>query len=332
MKTLTSTRKARRMKRFIFAIACAATAFAAQATEVRAIADGTWLLPGTFALGRQPDGNTILLRGKTGLIVMDTGRHVSQRDAILAFAKEQRLPIVAIVNSHWHLDHTSGNEAIKQTFPQARVYASNAVERIAKDVWPKSTADLRAYLDSGKASPELAEDIRSDIHAQSHPDAMKPDVTVPAAGLREIDGVRLDVHLAEHAATEGDVWLFDPRTRIAAAGDLVTLPVPFLDTACVNGWRSAMKEVEATDFVLVIPGHGEPMDRTTFNAYRSAFDAYASCAASEADKSQCAAKWLDATSSMRERGAEQDARAGRMAKAYVDLLRGNGGKAPLCHA
>jgi len=320
------------MKRVILAIACLAVACIAQASEIRSLADGTWLLPGTFSAGRQPDGNTVILRGKTGLIVMDTGRHVSQRDAILAFAKQQGLPIVAIVNSHWHLDHTSGNEAIKQAFPQARVYASNAVEKIMKDVWPKSTADLRAYLESGKASPELADDLKSDIHAQSHPDAMKPDIPVTAAGLREIDGVRIDVHLAAHAATEGDVWLFDPHTRIAAVGDLITLPVPFLDTACVEGWRAALNDVTATNFTVVVPGHGNPMDRATFEAYRSAFDGYASCALSDTDKSQCAVKWLDATSSMRERGAEQDARAGRMANAYIDLVRKNGGKAPLCHA
>jgi len=32
------------------------------------------------------------------------------------------------------------------------------------------------------------------------------------------------------------------------AGDLVTLPVPFLDTACPNGWRKALDTLDDQRF------------------------------------------------------------------------------------
>lgn len=306
-------------------IACAA--FAQVAPPVpRALAPGVWLIPGGFLPGRQPDGNTIVFEGATGLVVMDTGRHAWHRDAIIGFARERKRPVVAIVNSHWHLDHTSGNEAIKRAWPQAKVYASGALDRIVRDVWPGSTANLQAYLASGKAPPDLAEDLRGDIHAQTHPDAMRADVTIAASGAREIAGRPFDVHLAANAATDGDVWLFDPRTRVLAAGDLVTFPVPFLDTACVAGWRAALKEIEAAPFDVLVPGHGEPMDREHFVSYRAAFEDYAACARSTADKSQCAAKWISATTQ------SNDARAREMAEDYVDLLRRGGGNSALCRA
>lgn len=308
----------------------ALVAFSAAYAQQRLLAPGVWLLPGHFEIGRQPDGNTVVFAGRTGLIVMDTGRHASQREAIFELARSQQRPVVAIVNSHWHLDHTSGNEALKQAFPAAQVHASAAVERIAKEVWPGSTADLQAYLDSGKASPALAEDIRGDIHAQTHPDAMRPDVVVTASGAREIDGVTLDLHIATDAATEGDVWVFDPRTRILAAGDLVTLPVPFLDTACVEGWRASLKEIEATAFQVVIPGHGAPMDRARFIAYRRGFEQYARCALSKSPADECAGGWLAATADIRDRSPAEDGRARDMALAYVALLRRGGGKSPLC--
>ena len=319
--------------RTLFAIASLLVAACAQAAEVRPLADGVWLLPGTFDADRQPDGNSVVFRGRTGASVMDTGRHAAHRAAILRVARDQHLPVVAIVNSHWHLDHTSGNEGIKQAFPALRVHASRAIDRVITDVWPKSTAELQSYVNGSKLLPAgLIEDLQSDIHAQSHPDAMRPDEPVTASGAREIDGRKLEVHLATNAVTDGDVWLFDPRTRIAAVGDLVTLPVPFLDTACAEGWRAALKDIDASGFVMVVPGHGEPMNRATFTAYRSAFENYTTCAATDTDKSVCASQWLTATATMRKRGADDDARADRMAQAYVDMLRRGGGKAPLCRA
>jgi len=74
------------------------------------LAEGIWLIPGAFMGNRQPDGNTVVFKGTTGLVVLDTGRHRWHRRAILDFAKHEVAPIVTIVNSHWHLDHVSGNQ------------------------------------------------------------------------------------------------------------------------------------------------------------------------------------------------------------------------------
>src|SRR5690349_18208464 len=91
------------------------------------VAPGTFLIRAVPMPGRGPDGNTIIIDGKEGLIVVDTGRHTSQTDAILAFARERKRPIVAIVNTHWHLDHSSGNGRLKAEYPKAKVYTTTAV-------------------------------------------------------------------------------------------------------------------------------------------------------------------------------------------------------------
>jgi glyoxylase-like metal-dependent hydrolase (beta-lactamase superfamily II) len=77
--------------------------------QAEVLAPGVWLIRGGFLPNRQPDGNTIVFRGPRGLTVMDTGRHRWQRQAILDFADSLHQPIVAIINSHWLLDHVSGN-------------------------------------------------------------------------------------------------------------------------------------------------------------------------------------------------------------------------------
>ena len=92
----------------------------------RPIAPGVVILPGDVPENRGPDGNTVIFATPRGLVVIDTGRHAWQSDAILAYAARQHRPIVAIINSHWHLDHSSGNRRIKAVFPQAPLYATGA--------------------------------------------------------------------------------------------------------------------------------------------------------------------------------------------------------------
>src|SRR5690349_3277318 len=84
-------------------------------------------IPGQVPADKGPDGNTIVLDAPKGLIVFDTGRHPEHAQAILDYAKARRRPIAAIVNSHWHLDHTTGNADIRAVYPTAPVYQSNAV-------------------------------------------------------------------------------------------------------------------------------------------------------------------------------------------------------------
>src|SRR5690349_23962755 len=94
------------------------------------IAPGMFLIRPVPMPGRGPDGNTVILDAPDGLIVVDTGRHTSQSDAILAFARERKRPIVAIVNTHWHLDHASGNGRLKAAYPKARLYTTTAIDKV----------------------------------------------------------------------------------------------------------------------------------------------------------------------------------------------------------
>src|SRR3954454_10285191 len=90
----------------------------------REIARDTLLLPGAILPNRGPDGNTVIFVAPDGLVVVDTGRHTWHSDGILAVARERKLPVGAIVNTHWHLDHSSGNGRIKAVFPAAMVYTT----------------------------------------------------------------------------------------------------------------------------------------------------------------------------------------------------------------
>ena len=124
-----------------------------------------------------------------------------------------------------------------------------------------------------------------------NPDRLRPTVPVEDSGTLEVAGRRLDVHVAPFAATEADLWIYDPRARLAIVGDLVVDIVPFMDTACADGWKKALSEVAATPFVTLIPGHGAPMDRAAFLQWKSAFDNFVDCGRSERPRDDCIAGW-----------------------------------------
>lgn len=131
-----------------------------------------------------------------------------------------------------------------------------------------------------------------------------------------VAGRRLRVNVARFAATEGDIWIYDPVRRLVIAGDLVVAPVPFMDTACPEGWRRALDEIAATGFVTLIPGHGEPMDRSQFLAWRTAFNNLLDCGASGHARGECIAGWRrDAAQFI---APADQARMGQMAGYYID--------------
>jgi glyoxylase-like metal-dependent hydrolase (beta-lactamase superfamily II) len=253
--------------------------------------DMHWL-PGNFVPGRQPDGNTVLLRGDEGWIVVDSGRHAEHTQRILDFALDSELPIAAIVNTHWHLDHVSGNPMLRREYPDARVYASTGIEQAMGGFLAGYRRDLQTQIaatqnDNAKAA------WQAEVERIDAGEALYPDVAISESSTMTLAGREIAVHLAARAATEGDVWLFDRRTRTLIAGDLVTLPVPFLDTACPLHWQQALSSLEATRFRTLVPGHGKPMSHSRFKDYRSGFDALLTCAASDASVAACSDQWLE---------------------------------------
>jgi glyoxylase-like metal-dependent hydrolase (beta-lactamase superfamily II) len=271
------------MRRFAFALLLATASCAA--------AEPYHLIPGAVPFDKGPDGNSIVLDARDGLIVVDTGRHPEHAKAILDYARERGRPIAAIVNSHWHLDHTTGNWDIRKAYPRVEVYASNALEGALATYLKKGRADADKVLADPKTPAARRDQILRGRAVIDHPERIRPNHVVSASGEMKIAGRKLDVHLAKFAASEGDVWLYDPKAKLAIVGDLVVDIVPFMDTACADGWLKALGEIERTPFTTLIPGHGPVMTRADFTAWATAFENFVDCGNSTAPKEQCVAGW-----------------------------------------
>jgi glyoxylase-like metal-dependent hydrolase (beta-lactamase superfamily II) len=311
-----------------------ATELAAQTPAVppvRELAPGVHLQPGGFEGERGPDGNTIIFDAPDGLVVVDTGRHSWHSDAILAYARERGRPIAAIVNTHWHLDHSSGNGRLKAVYPEARVYTTSAVDRVIAPggFLTRQMDGARAMLAGTEITPVQREEVQIFLDTMAESQVLRPDVAIARTQRMRLGGRRLDVHVTNGAVTDADVWLYDRRTRVAVIGDLVTFPAPFFETACPQRWREALDEVWATPFEIAIAGHGEPMTREEFNVWRTAYGAFVDCVGGASEPAACGSAWAQATAQFNGDEAGQRRAAG-FAGYYVTMLRQNGGKSADC--
>jgi glyoxylase-like metal-dependent hydrolase (beta-lactamase superfamily II) len=319
---------------WVLAIGPLSAETAGDASAARDLGAGIHFLPGGFLPERGPDGNTVIMDAPDGLVVVDTGRHVWHSDAILAFASAKGTPVRVIVNTHWHLDHSSGNGRLKRAYPDARVYTTNAIDRALAPggFLVRELAIETPFLNDPKFSASEREEIGIFVKTMEQRDSLRPDVVVAKTEPMTLAGRALDVHVADKAVTDADVWIYDAKSNTAIIGDLVTLPAPFFETACPRKWAAALDEVWATPFKLAVPGHGEPMTREAFNTYRVAFGAFVACVRSPKAAHECAAAWASGIDAQLSGKGDQRQRALRMSAYYVKMLRENGGKSKDCLA
>ena len=297
------------------------------------IAPGIHLIRPVPMPGRGPDGNTVIFDAPDGLIVVDTGRHATQTDAILAFARDHQRPIAAIVNTHWHLDHASGNRRLKAAFPKARLYTTTAIDKVlAPGGFLARNLEQTKQMVASMTDPLRRDEMQIFVDTMASAGDLRPDVPVTRSGAMTLAGRSLDVRVTDQAVSDADVWLFDAPSKVAVIGDLVTVPVPYFETACPGRWQASLDAVWATPFETAIPGHGTPMTRAQFDVYRQSFGAFVSCVRSETAPAQCASGWVEGVGTLIGDDPARRKAVAANAEYYVGYLRSNGGKAPDCAA
>lgn len=257
------------------------------------IAPGTYLIEGEATPNRQPNGNSIVIVAPQGLIVYDTGRYKEHAQELLDFARTQDRPIAAIINSHWHLDHVGGNPRLRAAFPGIHVYASSAIDAARAGFLADYRAQLVTEIAASAKKLQAQESMRAEIALIDQGAALGPTDVIAKSAPLNIAGRTLQLHLESHAVTAGDVWVFDPETRVLLAGDLVTLPAPLFESACPARWRASLARLEKAPFDWLVPGHGAPMRKQGLNVYRKAFSNLLECAAGNSVKNHCIDGWIN---------------------------------------
>jgi len=281
---------------------------------------GIEVIRGTFSAGRQPDGNTVVLASADGLIVFDTGRHATHTQKIIDLAEARGQPVAAIINSHWHLDHISGNIPLRERWPAAVVYSNDeALSEALGSFLARGLESNRKAVADPATPAGLAEDLRGDIATVEQGEKLRPDVSIASSRVLTIGDRKVELQFAK-AASAGDIWLYDSATGVIAAGDIVTLPAPFLDTACPKEWRTALDRILDTPFTRLIPGHGRELTRADVMRYRAAFNALLDCADGDMPAVACAEAWAVAAVPLLDAQSGTKADAAAYAQYYVESV------------
>ncbi|MCU1247831.1 MAG: hypothetical protein JWQ49_860 [Edaphobacter sp.] len=207
------------------------------------IAPRTFEIAGEMIPGHEPDGNTYILESIKELTVIDTGRHESHRRKIETFAEKKNTAIVAVINSHRHLDHVSGNIELRQAYPGIKVYASGAINDALTGFLAKNAESSRQMLATGKLDPVERDEITTDLATIDAGEALKPDVILSHSEVLTIGRHKLQIHVAKNAVTAGDVWVFDPSSGVLFVGDLVTFRHRFSMPLALLAGRKPLKKL-----------------------------------------------------------------------------------------
>jgi glyoxylase-like metal-dependent hydrolase (beta-lactamase superfamily II) len=201
-------------------------------------------------------GGTNVLAHATpeGLVLVDSG-NPARTDSVMAALRQVWTPparpqVVTLFNTHWHLEHTGGNEAIRQAGGATIVAHENTRLWMATPVW----------------SPA------EDRYRQPRPAAAQPDKTFYDTGSMTTAGERIEYGYLIAAHTSGDIYVRFPGANVLVAGDVAS-PVldPALDWftgAWIGGRVDAMARLLAMcdDRTRIVPGYGPVMTKAQLQA------------------------------------------------------------------
>jgi glyoxylase-like metal-dependent hydrolase (beta-lactamase superfamily II) len=189
-------------------------------------------------------GNIAASVGEDGIVIVDD-QYAPLADKIQAALKNLKItdkPVRFVINTHYHGDHTGGNEPFANT--GSTVIAQDNVRKRLE------TPGIAGNGSSIKMETKAATKGALPVITFDH------DVTVHLNG----EDIRALHFPAGH--TDGDAIIFFPKNNVVHMGDdFVRYGFPFIDVSSggsVQGMISAMEKCEAQlpPDVKVIPGHG----------------------------------------------------------------------------
>ncbi len=184
-------------------------------------------------------GNLAVTAGEDGVILVDD-QYAPLTDRILAAIGEiSSEPVRFVINTHWHFDHTGGNENL----------GNRGSVIVAHD-------NVRVRMVTGQYLSGI------DRRVPPSPQGALPVVTFNDRASFHLNGETVVAHHVAHAHTDGDSLIHFPDSDVIHMGDVFFHGIyPFIDRdsgGSVQGTIDAVQTALALcgSQTRVIPGHG----------------------------------------------------------------------------
>ncbi len=185
-------------------------------------------------------GNVVALTGSDGVLLVDSGSQERSRDLLEAVG---RLPggrsIHTVFNTHWHWDHTGGNELMRKA--GAKIIAhENTRLWLGTQVWVEW--QNRTY--------------------GPRPRTAWPTDTFYTSGKMSFAGEPIEYGYLEQAHTDGDIYVYFRGQNVLVPGCVLSVgSYPIIDY-CTDGWLGGMAAATRRlaamidDKTRIVPGVG----------------------------------------------------------------------------
>lgn len=234
------------------------TLFAAEGGVVQSMRSGaagaeinTQALRGGVHVIMGSGGNITVFTGKEGAVLVDSGLAGSKPKLAEALKKIGAEPVTTLINTHWHFDHTDGNEWLHAT--GTRIIAH---ENVLKRMSQASTVD--AWNFTFPPAPEGA----------------LPEVLLRVDRSIRANDSTIQINVLPPSHTDGDLTVRFSAADVVALGDTFwNGHYPFIDYSSggsIDGTiavtESNLKAIDAK--TMIVPGHGPVASRAELATYR----------------------------------------------------------------
>jgi glyoxylase-like metal-dependent hydrolase (beta-lactamase superfamily II) len=195
-------------------------------------------------------GNMGMSVGDDGVFLIDDQFAPLTEKIKKTIATVSEQPVRFVVNTHFHFDHSGGNENLGKE-GAVIVAHRNVRERMAKDQF------VKAFNARTPAQPGVA----------------LPVVTFTEGVSLHLNGDEAIIRHIEHAHTDSDSLIYFKKANVIHMGDTFTNgPYPFVDVGnggTIDGVIEAAKAglAMADDETLIIPGHGQIATKADLDAH-----------------------------------------------------------------
>jgi len=248
-------------------------------TSLIKVADGIYAVSPNFA-----GANGALILNESGHIVVDShGTPASARALINAVRDISNEPIRYVINTHWHVDHHSGNPAYEQAYGSDVIFISHDdTRREIPTLGEEQFRQIESYRSAAvqAAGETLAENRNehgepltteqiSAIEAFSEEQrafAALEDYNYTLANLTYSKSLTLhgtpntaEIFFLNSAHTKADSIVYVRDQQVLIVGDLLTLPILWSWSSYPSSYVLTLKALEQLPVRKIIIGHGGPV-------------------------------------------------------------------------
>ena len=208
-------------------------------------------LRGNISVLMGSGGNITVLTGPEGKLMVDAGIAVSRPKIEVALNGISPAPLKYLINTHWHWDHTDGNEWV-HSLGATVIAQENTLKRLS------TTTRVEEW----------------NYTFQPWPIGSRPTVTFKTDKTLKFDGETIVIKGFGPGHTDSDVTVYFTKADVVSLGDIFWNGVyPFIDSDTQGSIDGMIHLVNAslehvTDKTIIIPGHGPVGNRAQLVEFR----------------------------------------------------------------